>query len=146
MPIWVNVSRLTKGDVIGRLRGCGMCADDLRDVAGFEFKLAKDDRLSSFCASCAIHRASSSSSAASSSSESSVTVGWGSRCGSWIVDETVMGVMVALTDSAHPSLEVLCGIEADLNAVLDSLCVAVGAVKLQDELAKYAGSRLFVSE
>lgn len=123
-----------------------MTAEDLRDVAGFEFKLARDDRLISSSASCAIHRASSSSSAASSSSESSVIVGCGSRGRPWIVDEHVLGVMVALADSAHPSLGVLCGIEADLNAVLNSLCVAAGAVKLQEEFAKYAGSRLSVSE
>ena len=73
MLLCVKVVKLTKGDVIGRLRG--MTVEDLRDVPALEFVFAKDERLLSSSASCAIHRARSSSSKKSSSSVSSVTVG-----------------------------------------------------------------------
>lgn len=123
-----------------------MIREDLREVAAIEFELANDDRLISSSASCAIHRARFSSSAESSSSVSSVVIGCGSGRGPWVVDEDLLGIMVALANSRRPSLGVLGEIEARLDGVANSSQVAAGFGKLQEEVAKYAGSRLLVGE
>lgn len=125
-----------------------MTVEDLREVAAIASELAKEDRLISSSASCAIQRARPSSSAKSSSSMSSVMTGCGSRPGPdpWVIDEDVLGVVLAVADSPKPSPGVLCDTKAGFDGVANSVGVAAGAAKLQDEVAKYAGSRLLRCE
>ena len=125
-----------------------MTVEDLLEVVAIASKLAKEDRLISSSASCAIQRARPSSSAKSSSSVSSVMTGCGSRPGPdlWAIDEDVLAVVLALVDSPKPSPGVLCDTEAGFDGLANSVGVVAGAAKLQDEVAKYAGSRLLRSE
>lgn len=53
MSPYIEISKLTKGDIIGRLRG--MTVEDLHESAVLEFELANDDGLISSLVTCVNH-------------------------------------------------------------------------------------------
>ena len=73
-------------------------------------------------------------------------IGCEGRCGPWLVDKGLLGIMVALADSPHPSLGALDELGAGPDGVVNSVYLAAGVGKPQEEVAKYAGSKLFVGE
>lgn len=124
-----------------------MDMEDLHEVAALDFVFAKDDRLLSSSASCAIHMARSSSSKASSSSVSSVIVGRWSRGEHGVFNEALQSIMVARLYRLRPDRGVLGDFKSGFDGVAGGRAQAAAVVgKLQEEVAKYAGSRLFAIE
>ncbi len=144
MPLYVKVSKLTKGDVTGRFRGT--IAEDLREVAALESELASDDRLISSSASFAIHIARFSSSVESSLSARSVVTDCGSRRGPRDEIDDLLGVRLASAESLCLDVETSCKIAVSLEGVTISAWESVGAVKLQERVVEDVCPRLFVSE
>ncbi len=115
-------------------------------VAALESELASDDRIISSSASCAIHRARFSSSVESSLSARSVITDCGGRRGPRDEIDDLLGVRLALAVSPYLDVETSCEIAVSLEGVTISAWESVGAVKLQEGVAKYVCPRLFVIE
>ena len=129
---------------MGRFRRINV--EGLREVAALDLDIATDDRLISSSASCANHSARLPSSAESLSSVNSVSNGSGSRRGPWDSDENLLGVTPALAEFVPLNLGASCDIVLGLKEVVGFAWEVAGTVKLQEEVAKYGASRLFINE